>query len=235
MQEQEITQDEIQKVDNQAQTEQPSGEEQPNIDNAHTATAEEDLGAKDSQNMGSSLGKFKTAESLLIAYNNLQAEFTRKSQKLSDMAKQLQELQENALKNEAPCFERADWQERVEKFLQANPQAKEYVAELTKEILQDNALQKSVQPLEFAYSKVLAKKVRSPQELVQSDEFLNDHIFNNEAVKTKVINNYLNSLQQNRGATVIGAHNGSAFSLAPKAKPKNLDEAKILAEAFFKI
>ncbi|MBR1984914.1 MAG: hypothetical protein IKA31_04150, partial [Clostridia bacterium] len=34
-----------------------------------------------------SLGKFKDAESLLTAYNNLQAEFTRKCQKLKEFEK----------------------------------------------------------------------------------------------------------------------------------------------------
>lgn len=37
---------------------------------------------------GSMLGKFKDATSLLNAYNNLQAEFTRKSQKLAEITKQ---------------------------------------------------------------------------------------------------------------------------------------------------
>lgn len=36
---------------------------------------------------GSSLGKFKSEQSLLEAYNNLQAEFTRKCQKLSELEK----------------------------------------------------------------------------------------------------------------------------------------------------
>ena len=37
---------------------------------------------------GSSLGKFKDVQTLLNAYNSLQAEFTRKSQKLAEMQKE---------------------------------------------------------------------------------------------------------------------------------------------------
>lgn len=43
---------------------------------------------------GSTLGKFKDATSLLSAYDSLQAEFTRKSQKLSEAQKKLAELME---------------------------------------------------------------------------------------------------------------------------------------------
>ena len=40
---------------------------------------------------GSMIGKFKDAKTLLDAYNNLQAEFTRKSQKLAEFQKELEE------------------------------------------------------------------------------------------------------------------------------------------------
>ena len=38
---------------------------------------------------GSTFGKFKDAQSLLDAYNSLQAEFTRKSQKLAEFQKKI--------------------------------------------------------------------------------------------------------------------------------------------------
>ena len=40
---------------------------------------------------GSIYGKFKDAQTLLDAYNSLQAEFTRKSQKLAEIQKQIEE------------------------------------------------------------------------------------------------------------------------------------------------
>ena len=51
---------------------------------AHTAAAEENKG-EESGNV--SLGKFKDVNALLSAYNSLQAEFTRKSQKLAEFQK----------------------------------------------------------------------------------------------------------------------------------------------------
>ena len=41
---------------------------------------------------GSPLGKFKDSAKLLDAYNELQSEFTRKCQRLSDAEKKLQEI-----------------------------------------------------------------------------------------------------------------------------------------------
>ena len=48
--------------------------------------------ASDNSSAGSTLGKFKDATSLLSAYDSLQAEFTRKSQKLAETQKKLAEL-----------------------------------------------------------------------------------------------------------------------------------------------
>jgi len=47
----------------------------------------------DASNDGSAFGKFKDATSLVKAYDSLQAEFTRKSQKLSETLKKLEEIQ----------------------------------------------------------------------------------------------------------------------------------------------
>ena len=48
---------------------------------------------------GSIIGKFKDANTLLEAYNNLQAEFTRKSQKLAQLQKLIEENQISFEKN----------------------------------------------------------------------------------------------------------------------------------------
>ena len=55
-----------------------------------------DLSNNLQETSGSTFGKFKDATSLLSAYNELQAEFTRKSQKLSETLKQLERTQEIA-------------------------------------------------------------------------------------------------------------------------------------------
>ena len=65
---------------------------------SHTAGAENNLEKK----MGDdslSLGKFKDVQSLFDAYNSLQAEFTRKSQKLADFQKHKFELSHTQKRN----------------------------------------------------------------------------------------------------------------------------------------
>ena len=70
--------------------------EQPNAENAQVVSAANEEKAQNEAGLNiekngegfsadGSIGKFKNTESLLNAYNNLQAEFTRKCQKLSEL------------------------------------------------------------------------------------------------------------------------------------------------------
>ena len=92
--------------------------EQPNEqDNVPVADAKEEIGTPSSSLSGSQFGKFKDANSLLTAYNNLQAEFTKKCQKLSELEKEkLQEVENNNI----PIFDKEDWQTKVSTFLNSN-------------------------------------------------------------------------------------------------------------------
>ena len=63
-----------------------------------------------------SYGKFKSAEELLKAYNALEGEFTKRSQKLSEYEKKSAE---------------PDWESKVNKFVGKYPIAEKYVKHLT--------------------------------------------------------------------------------------------------------
>ena len=56
-------------------------DEQTEVVTSHTAEAEEDLGEAGTV----SYGKFKSAEALLSAYNSLQAEFTKRCQRIKEL------------------------------------------------------------------------------------------------------------------------------------------------------
>ena len=79
--------------------------EQPNIDISETDQVSEPITNcnKESTNAdidkGSTLGKFKDATSLLEAYNNLQKEFTRKSQKLASLTKEMNLINSKKVQN----------------------------------------------------------------------------------------------------------------------------------------
>ena len=65
--------------------------EQPENLNVQTVATDGEKGTEKSD-YGSPLGKFKDLDSLLNAYNELQSEFTRKCQRLSETEKKLQEV-----------------------------------------------------------------------------------------------------------------------------------------------
>src|SRR5574344_1723568 len=119
--------------------------EQPNSEQALDSIVNdknENLGATTSQ-QGSLLGKFNSPEDLLKAYNNLQAEFTRKCQKLSEIQKQVPEKGDNETSHEdetkklPPAYEQEDWRSKVAVFLTENERAKGFSREISDEILKD--------------------------------------------------------------------------------------------------
>ena len=169
-----------------------------------------------------SLGKFKDAESLLKAYNNLQAEFTKKCQKLS------------ALENEKnkTIFYEEDWNKRVANFLEKNPEAKKYSKEISEKILNSPELKSSENALELAWSSIAMKNYVEPEKLASDKTFLNSYIFNNEEIKKQVLENYLKEIKT--APPVISGSRGSKLSSKEEYAPKNLNDAKKIVEKFFK-
>ena len=214
------------------QLEQPIVEEsaQSNTDSEKV----EILGAEDSLLEGSIPSKFKSTESLVEAYENLQVEFTRKSQKLSEVSRQLAALKENAEKKPTPFYEAQNYEKEVQTFFHKNPSAKEYASEISELVLADNAVVNE-QPLDVAWTKILANKFLNFEDTIQKDTNLLERIIENKTVQENIIKKYLQSIRDQKTVPVISTHNGSGFSLTPKQKPINLDEAKALAEALFKI
>ena len=217
-------------------------EEQKNLEQPITqelsqskADSEINLGELDEVLEGSLPNKFKTIESLVEAYNNLQAEFTRKSQKLSEVGKELTSLKENTTKKEVPFYEDENYEKMVETFFHENPSAKEYASEISNLLLEDNALTYEKQPLNKAWAKILTNKFTNLDETLNKDSNLLKRVIENKTVQDSIIQNYLASLKEQKTTPVISTHNGTALSLTPKSKPTSLEEAKILAEALFKI
>ena len=169
-----------------------------------------------------SLGKFKDAESLLKAYNNLQAEFTKKCQKLS------------ALENEKnkTIFYEEDWNKRVANFLEKNPEAKKYSKEISEKILNSPELKSSENALELAWSSIAMKNYVEPEKVAGDKTFWNSYIFNNEEIKKQVLENYLKEIKT--APPVISGSRGAKLSSKEEYAPKNLNDAKKIVEKFFK-
>lgn len=183
---------------------------------------------------GSPLGKFKDAQVLLGAYNELQSEFTRKCQKLSEVQKQLDEKnQSNAGENDLKKSDEFAWSKKLESFLQTHKNAENLVDDITKEIVNDEALSKSDDALDKAYIRVMEKKYVSKDMLAKDQEFLNKYIYSNDEIKNKIINDYVSALQDIKSPIHITSM-GQIGSIASTPKFNSLDEASKYVENMFK-
>lgn len=205
---------------------------------------------KDNIKDKASLGKFKSSEALLNAYNNLESEFTKRSQKLKDLENKINEdnvvafedksesdnsEDKDSLSDDAtapednlPMYKQVDWQEKVAEFVRVNPIAKDYAEEVADIIMNDDALARDKQCLSTALNRVLAEKYRHPKELVKDKDFINEYIINNNEIKDLIISEYLDNLNTQNLPDVMIKH--GEISLSPPHKPKTIAEAGEMAE-----
>ncbi|HKL94052.1 MAG TPA: hypothetical protein VJZ69_02070, partial [Clostridia bacterium] len=115
------------------------------------------------------------------------------------------------------------WKEKVDKFFLENPKAQPFAKEIAQEMLDDKCLVNDANGLETAFSRFLVKSYKSPSELTASDEFLSRYVFSSEAIKNRIIEDYLFSLShQKPPATIKGT---GTTTLTPPSRPKTLQEA----------
>ena len=176
-----------------------------------------------------SLGKFKDTESLLTAYNNLQAEFTRKCQKLKEIEKE-RENQSLEIENQS-LFEKEDWQKEVVSFLNKNIEAKPYSKEISEILMNDKELAKQPNALDIAWAKVVQKTYKKPDEVLTS-EYIDQYLSNNEEVKNKLLLEALKSVKTTSAPKVMGSNSGS-ISMPKTVMPTTLKEAKNIVSKFF--
>ncbi len=187
------------------------------------------------QILNGSQSKFKDVKSLEQAYLNLQSEFTRKCQRLSELEKSSGDnlLESKNLENNKPFYETESWQESVNNFLKQNPNANGFASEIVNEILKDKDLANNPNSLSIAYNKILASKYIPKQNLLEDEDFINNYILTNEKIKEKIISNYIKKLNNNIPKVIASSHL-SSVGLTPNKKPTTLEEARVLANNMFK-
>ncbi len=171
--------------------------------------------AEDSSNFqdGSILGKFKDAKSLLEAYNNLEAEFTRKSQKLAEFQKN---SEENANFTKFKNFD---------EFAKSTTDSDKYKKEIT-EILAENTDISNL-PNKYQVALLIAKEAeRKSAQTLNSQEFLDKNVYENDSVKQKIIAEYLSNLNNISTAPKVISGNSANIYFSPNDnKPKTIHEA----------
>lgn len=167
-------------------------------------------------NAGEGFGKFKDKEELLKAYESLEKEFTKRSQKLKAMEKT---VAENAA--------RPDWEKRVEGFLEKYPVARAFLPELSREVSENSALLANENCLEIALLNTLSKSWKSPADYAKDKEFLLKAVKDDSAVRDAVIAEYIGGLFGKNAPKTISLGGASPIN-APK-RPTSIEDAGAMA------
>ncbi|MBQ3234799.1 MAG: hypothetical protein IJA97_01400 [Clostridia bacterium] len=181
---------------------------------------EKDLGEKESL----SLGKFSSVTDLLNAYNSLQSEFTRRSQKIKELVRENESLKSEKPKSDS---EHADGRRGKISFSENYPEAKEILPSLYE--LAASCGDEAEGFLERAYVKYLKDKSDSEKNYYLSDEYLLKTAMSNQSVKNGIIREYLDSVSGSKPKVAQFMGHGDGIVIPP-SKPKTLEDASVLAK-----
>ena len=171
---------------------------------SHTTAVDMELG---DENL--SIGKFKDVKSLFDAYNSLQAEFTRRCQKVKEL-----ERENERLNNEITSASKSS-------LLDGENIEGEKVAQSSPLKVDDGQEELSTE-----------KSLKEQIDYYKSSEYLFDAISQNQSVKDEIINRYLSSVQSSKPTVKLMTGNGQSV-VTPPSKPKTLVEAGEIARQIF--
>lgn len=226
-------------------TEQQDNVYEANIETEQGATAQEVAAGGMSQETGSTaLGKFKDVDALLKAYGCLQAEFTRRSQRIKELEKQVENLQETgasaalAEKLRKNAEARKAEEERFDAYIAEREQATEDFVGLA---------DKADEQTHAGISGKIAENVHSEEENTSADAAVSaasgrgddglssgelyERANKDEQVRLRIIGEYLSSVGK-KGAPIV--QGGAGALTAPPMKPRTIGEAGELALKMFK-
>lgn len=178
------------------------------------STQPQDLSSEDDGHAqgGEPIGKFKNSKDLLDAYNNLQAEFTKKCQRLSSLEK-----------DKAQEIEQSKFDDDFHAFLSKNPEAFAYADEIKQTVVADESLKSQKDAFETVWAKILWNKLKSPDKA--KDPFVQNLILNDVELKNLIVENYVKQLQENV-APVVMAGSGERVTKPVTPKPDSFEQAK---------
>lgn len=169
------------------------------------------------ENAGETTSRFKTPEELLKAYENLEKEFTKRSQKLKVLEKELAEKTPSTV-----TYDENVWQKKVDDFFEARPEIAPFKKEIAEEILKSD-LGNNENCLEIAGARVVLNNYKSPRAYLDDDDFVAENVLSNERIKDKIIRRYLSDLDGVKTVRTINAEGQPA--LAKQIRPKSVGEA----------
>ena len=169
----------------------------------------------DKQDKKQSFGKFKNPEELLKAYQELEKEFTKKSQKLSKL--------EALADGENQVFDDESFKVAADKFFENTPSAKPFAKDIALKIIENPELKKDKNCLSVALMQVLIDQFRTPEQLMQDGQFLNDYVLSSSKVKDAIIGAYLKDIRDGQPPATLSGD--GLQCVAPSKKIRSIEEA----------
>ena len=185
---------------------QPSTEE--DVAGSSSETQEEVEAEKVEAKEGADLGKFKNVEELVKAYNNLQAQFTKKSQKLAEILK-------DKVTEDAPSLESG-----LQSFLSKNQEAAFYADDLKARVSQSESFDEGA--FEKAWAGILYEKLSSTG---KAKEPIIQKIIKDDEIQDLVVKNYVEELQKHQPPIVM-SNVGERVANPVTPKPDTFEDAK---------
>lgn len=163
---------------------------------------------------GVPIGKFKSVDDLFEAYNNLQAEFTRKSQRLSQLEKDKmsESSQDNVIEN------------KFQTFLSKNQEAAVYADEIKSRAMQSESLKNDDACFDIVWAEMLYEKLSGPNKA--KEPIVQNLVLKDEELKNLVIENYMKQLQEQKTPVIMSSNSGERVTKTVAPKPDSFEQAK---------
>ena len=163
---------------------------------------------------GVPIGKFKSVDDLFEAYNNLQAEFTRKSQRLSELEKDKmsETSQDNVIEN------------KFQTFLSKNQEAAVYADEIKSRAMQSESLKNDDACFDIVWAEMLYEKLSGPNKA--KEPIVQNLVLKDEELKNLVIENYMKQLQEQKTPVIMSSNSGERVTKTVTPKPDSFEQAK---------
>ncbi len=172
-------------------------------------------------NGSENLGKFKDVQSLLKAYNSLQTEFTKKSQKLSE------------IENSKSEFTREEKINQAIKSVEQNHNIASKFTQNIKQSIKDIEADNYIPIVQEELLKNLEKEYKTAVEYANDQDFLNSYVYNNQTIRDNIIRDYLANLT-NSTPVKVSSNISSSIPLSPPNIPLTIQDAGKLAKNIIK-
>lgn len=162
---------------------------------------------------GSMFGKFKDAKSLLDAYNSLEAEFTRKSQKLAEFQK---EMKQNAI---------FDNEKSLDDVLKDEKDIDKYKKEITEMLANNSELSSLPNKYQVTFN-IIKEAENKSAKLINSQEFVDECFNTKNNLYQSIVNKYLSTLNNIPTSPKVMSGNSTSIYFSPNTnRPTTIREA----------